>query len=428
MLRHPLQHLILLAFLALSACELPSTPRELGAQVTRALMEGNDEALQPLLAPSAKASGLSARKTRIRHQGLVFRTEELSPGTTTREGGIERSLLDFQVAISGTDRFTSAGHMVVACATEPRRLCQLEALEENPWSLPELTSVATDLAIPPTDDPAPRVWLLTSLDVLDPRLNLFTARNAQILSRAEELFGDWATSQSITDSLGARLRIAHLVDQHQLAQVLVDPRTRAVFWVSHGDQGKIIDSNGFELAPVFKDLTPRSRALRIALVSCNSQGLLVGADGPDPRVVDFDRKIDLLSALEEALKKTPREALDATPASPDQQAEPTLGETLSLVRHRGMSNAAIQPALRVEIEGRIAATLPSLHSAQQSLELRVPITAQRILLTAGESYTTPLTEIDLGDFEILSPGWKFFSDASGRPIGVTRRILQRNGK
>jgi len=88
------------------------------------------------------------------------------------------------------------------------------------------------------------------------------------------------------------------------------------------------------------------------------------------------------------------------------------------------------PALRVELNDQIVATLPGLkpwdHTIrEQSLTIHVPLLAARVILSSGESYSTPLEEIRLGDFEILTPGWKFFTDAKGKPIGVTRNILLR---
>ena len=62
------------------------------------------------------------------------------------------------------------------------------------------------------------------------------------------------------------------------------------------------------------------------------------------------------------------------------------------------------------------------------MEVRIPLLTNRLMLNAGESYTIALTEIDLGQWEILSPGWKFFADANGKPIGVTRNIVLRQPK
>jgi hypothetical protein len=269
---------------------------------------------------------------------------------------------------------------------------------------------------------------MTSLDVLDPTQNLFTGRNHEILSRAEGLFSEWASREAPF----AKPVVAHLATQHELARVLLDRRTLAVFWISHGASGAVIDYRGFELAPALKALFVRSQAGRFALISCNSRGIL---DDPD-RVVDFEKKIDLTEALTEALERTPGNVLNARISSPSPQSEEFPGETIELVRTLRASTLSgserhITPALRVELQNDLVATLPGLRpwqhaEARQSLSIRVPLPATRLILTAGENYLLSLEEIRLGDWEILTPGWKFFSDAQGKPIGVTRNIVLRD--
>lgn len=332
---------------------------------------------------------------------------------------------DIEASIAGTDRHRPAAHLTIDCRDEPRRHCLVSNYKDLAPTFTELTSVNDELG---DTDTSPRVWLMTSLDVLDPRINLFTGRNHKALARAEELFSEWAKSEVPE----ARARVAHLANQHDLARVLLDSRTLAVFWISHGTVGKIIDSQGFELAPVFSALAPYSAARRIALISCQSHGIVES----DPRVIDFEEKIDLTRALEESLKKTGYKDIASAPV-PSPSLPSMDGEVVNLIRKIKAfdplsDRASVAPAVRIETAADLLATLPGVRNARedqtQSIEIRIPLVATRFILTSGESYTTPLTDIDLGQWEVLTPGWKFFADANGKPIGVTRNIVLRNPK
>lgn len=413
--------------LALSACDTPTSPEETAERVANALMKGSEEELSPLLNPEGEAAKLSARKIRIHYQGFAFRpSEEASRDVEPAPiEGVTRTGWKIEASLAGTDRHRPAAHLTIDCREKPRRHCLVSKYEDLAPTFTELTSVNDELG---DTDTSPRVWLMTSLDVLDPRINLFTGHNHKALARAEELFIEWAKSEVPE----ARARIAHLANQHDLARVLLDPRTLAVFWISHGTIGKIIDSQGFEVAPVFSQLSRYSSARRIALISCQSHGIIEN----DPRVIDFDEKVDLTRALEESLKKTSYKDIASAPVPSSQQISSD-GEVVNLVRKikafdPHTERASITPAVRIESAADLLATLPAARNARheqtQSIEIRIPLIATRFILTSGESYTTPLTEIDLGQWEILTPGWKFFADATGKPIGVTRNIVLRSPK
>jgi hypothetical protein len=188
-----------------------------------------------------------------------------------------------------------------------------------------------------------------------------------------------------------------------------------------------MDAQGFELSQLFSTLAPFSRARKIGLISCKSRGVIVG----DSRVIDFDEKIDLTRGLEEALQATTAVSLSVEPANartmPDQQ-----GESVSLVRKvrkfdPTSLDPSVSPAIRIETGTEILATLPAVRSGEQmqSVEVKIPLLTQRLIINAGENYTTPLSELDLGEWEVLTPGWKFFADSNGKPIGVTRNIVVR---
>ncbi len=413
--------------LALSACDTPTSPQETAERVANALMKGSEEELSPLLNPESEAAKLSARKIRIHYQGFAFRPadEASKDAEPAAPEGVTRTGWDIEASIAGTDRHRPAAHLTIDCREEPRRHCLVSNYKDLAPTFTELTSVNDELG---DTDTSPRVWLMTSLDVLDPRINLFTGRNHQALARAEELFQEWAKNEVPE----ARARVAHLANQHDLARVLLDSRTLAVFWISHGTVGKIIDAQGFEVAPVFSTLAPHSSARRIALISCQSHGII----DSDPRVIDFDEKIDLTRALEESLKRTSSKDIAATSVNARERPGSD-GEVVNLVRKvrafdPHTERASVMPAVRIETAADLLATLPAVRNARedetQSIEIRIPLIATRFILTSGESYTTPLTEIDLGQWEILTPGWKFFADANGKPIGVTRNIVLRNPK
>jgi hypothetical protein len=383
-------------------------------------MKGSQEELSPLLDPQGQAAGILAAKIRVHSQGFAFRAAEQGHSVQASPD-IARTQWSIESSIAGTDRYLETFRLTIDCREKPKRHCLVHQLEDLAPRFAELESVSHELA---QEDDAPRVWLLTSLDVLDPRVNFFTGRNHEVLARAEKLFLEWAKEQAPL----AHARIAHLVNQHELARVLLDPRTQAVFWISHGTTQKIMDAQGFELAPVWSALFGRTRAARLALISCQSQGILP----PDPRVIDFEGKIDLTNGLEEALQKTSSLEL-SLPAPSTAHAEGSI-EKLTLVRKlkafdSTSSRPALIPAIRVEVGNEIVATLPAVRNSMgdttQSLEVQVPLVAQRLILSSGESYMTPLTEIDLGEWELLSPGWRFFADAQGKPIGVTRNIVLR---
>lgn len=413
-------YLYTLFALVLVGCDLPTSPQESAERVATALMKGSQEELSPLLDPQGPAAQVLASKIRIHSQGFAFRAAERGFQIQAPEE-IVRTQWSIEAGIAGTDRYLETFRLTIDCREKPKRHCLVHKLEDLAPRFDELESVTQELS---PDDLTPRVWLLTSLDVLDPRINLFTGRNHEVLARVETLFLDWAKKEAPA----ARARIAHLVNQHDLARVLLDSRTQAVFWISHGTTGKIIDSNGFELAPVWSALFSRTQASRIALISCQSKGVLPS----DSRVIDFAGKIDLTDGLEEALEKTKANELLA-PGVSDVQA-PGGTEKITLIRKirafdPTSSRPALIPAIRVEVGSEIAATLPAVRSSSselvQSLEVEVPLVAQRLILSSGENYMTPLTEIDLGQWELLSPGWKFFADAQGKPIGVTRNIVLR---
>ncbi|NDD91296.1 hypothetical protein EBZ37_04350 [bacterium] len=416
---------LFLALSLLSACDLPKTPEELTKRFVQAAMNGDEQALSPLLAPDGEAKALSARALRLKYQGLGFRAVE-EPSTDSN--GAPQSAWFFDVSISGTERYVHAARMLVDCKSEPTPRCQLTSFSELPWSLPELKSVEDELE---SADSQPRVWLMTSLDVLDPQLNFFTGRNRLALAKAEAMFQRWA----LREARHARAVIAHLATQDDLARVLKDPRTLALFWLSHGNQDTVIDYRGFDLTPVWKQFGKESQAARLALISCQSRGILP----PTPQIIDFENKIDMLRALGRSLKTTRAADLkradlslhsNTAPESPGPQ------ETIQLVRKLRSTplmsmQSFITPAVRVETRDKILFTIPGKRAfetsdSQQTVEIQVPLLINQVTLTAGQSLLIPLQEIEIGEWQILTPGWKFFADALGKPIGVTRQILLRN--
>ncbi|MBU6376525.1 MAG: hypothetical protein KGQ59_11055, partial [Bdellovibrionales bacterium] len=131
--------LVGIALLFLSACEVPRSPEELTDRLIDAAMTGSEQALSPLLAPESAAQGLSARALRLKYQGFSFRASPNPRNLTSSTSETEKSLWSFEVAISGTERYTPAAQLQIECLKTPERRCQLTGFSEIPWTLPELT-------------------------------------------------------------------------------------------------------------------------------------------------------------------------------------------------------------------------------------------------------------------------------------------------
>lgn len=257
-----------------------------------------------------------------------------------------------------------------------------------------------------------------------------------------------------------KLVVKHHAGASDIYDVLHDPKTAAVFWVSHAFLGlssstvsaievppMLPDWTGVDITNAFMDIGPNVRWL--SLVACDSQLIINHAlqngwdlsKSPDLVINGTGHLVDAKEALTRALTSSNdllRNHQNFDPKAAPQCASQT-GVPLTVTRH--FAQDVDYPAVEV-MDGEHILTVfpPRAKGSSQADQTRTAYLAPgsvasaydlKIQNTVGNLLFATTQEPNLGELTFAAgwPGasWKEFSDSTGKPFGVSFHLYLYNG-
>ncbi len=301
-----------------------------------------------------------------------------------------------------------------------------------------------------------KVVLLTSLDTQSIR-SLFRKTYFQTyVQNLEELFVRKFTGTQYV------IEIVHRADQFHLWSALHDPKNVAIFWLSHASSSggstassqllsnqRILDSQGFDVTPIFNKIHPNLRFL--AVIGCFSQSILnqlphlsqdpKHSDHPYLRLFTFNHKVDARIGLKKAIQESKR-VLDIPeirlgysspcPRVPGYRIRISRGFNPSLVDSRRLAGRVISGSDPIDVFPSPRQNEPN-PSLVQVHDVFAPAQGEDLpsfRIDLGEnnalySDKKALSALELGDLEIVLKNlgqsfsfWNRWQTPDGKPIGV----------
>lgn len=281
-----------------------------------------------------------------------------------------------------------------------------------------------------------RVVLLTSFNPKVPGIsNWLQFRYKNYMGGLEKIFVKTFLGK------GYDIEIQRHANQEVIHTELNSPENVAIFLVSHGGDGAMVDENGFDYTPLLHQAHPNLRYL--ALIGCDSLEVSdqIRSKLPQARIRSFPKKIDAKKGLKAALDGlenylgSPSIRHGYHPACPAQK-----GHRIRVTRTvPADSQATLIPSVRIEHKNRILGAFPpSLPGKAQEIEIflpepAVPVRAVdlKMQIYAGANPGLLPGQVELGRFEFQAPWsggqWKLFADAQGKPVGVAQHIYRYVG-